>query len=87
MRADAGAVPVTQYNVREELVFAKAALDTSMAIAPRPELFDDPCGETNGRVVERMCERLRLRHLQACIRALGQGRRVRVDERLLRWGE
>src|SRR6185295_18432813 len=47
----------------EQHVLGESALDVAPAIAPRPELLDDPGGQTHRRVAEPVGQRLRLRAL------------------------
>src|SRR5437762_2176006 len=46
-RRDCAGDPV-DHDVREEVLFRKAALDVAVAVAPGAPLLDDPGGETGG---------------------------------------
>src|SRR5438094_149985 len=50
-RADRPGEPV-EHDVGEDLVLREAPLDVAVAVAPRPELLDDPRGQPGGRIGE-----------------------------------
>ena len=71
----------------EQLVLGEAALDVAVAVAPRPELLDDPRGEAGGRVLERVAERLRLGALDLLVAGALLRWRSSVAERRAALGE
>ena len=58
-------------HVREDLVLREAPLDVPVAVAPRPELLDDPRREPGGRVGEAEGRGLGLRAVHGGVGALG----------------
>ena len=86
IRIDEPIVPVSQYSgdERQDLVPGVAALDVAAAVAPRPQLLDDPRGEPGGRVGEPDGGGLRLRAVDGTVGTLGRepGRGL-VEERAL----
>src|SRR5206468_6901734 len=51
-----GAGGPVQHHRRQQFVPGKALLDFSTAVAPTPELLDDPGSQADGRVGESVCE-------------------------------
>ena len=69
MRADEAAVCVTQYSVMlvSSSSFVNTRLRIAVAVAPGPELLDDPGRQPDRRIVQRHAEGLRLRALDLLI--------------------
>jgi hypothetical protein len=68
-RVDRARDPVER-DVGQELVLGKPALDVAAAVAPRPELLDDPGREPGRRVRETEGQRLGLRALDPLVAGL-----------------
>src|SRR5918998_290122 len=62
-RPDRARRPVHHHR-RNQVVFGESALRIAVAVAPPGELLDDPSGETDGRVGQRVSRSLRARPLQ-----------------------
>src|SRR5262245_16500649 len=62
-----GAGGPVQHHSRQQFVLGKALLDVSTAVAPTPELLDNPGSQADGRVGESVCERLRFGSLNPLV--------------------
>src|SRR5438445_7216440 len=62
-----GAGGPVQHHRRQQFVLGKALLEFSTAVAPTPELLDDPGSQADGRVGESVCERLRFGSLKPLV--------------------
>ena len=69
-------------DVGEQFVFCEDTFDFAFAVAPGAELFDDPSGESDGRIVQRIGETLWLGGLNAEIATFRvKPVRIRREER------
>ena len=57
-------------DVRQQLVLRELALDVAVAVAPGPELLDDPRGQPRRRVVQAVAQGLRLGPLDVAVAPL-----------------
>src|SRR5215831_6458439 len=65
-----GAGGPVQHHGRQQFVLGEAPLDFSAAVAPAPELLDDPGRQADGRVGESVGERLRFGSLNPLVAGL-----------------
>src|ERR671917_1728920 len=62
-RPDRARRPIHHHR-RNQVLFGESALRIAVAVAPPGELLDDPSGETDGRVGQRVSRSLRARVLE-----------------------
>src|SRR5262245_49524389 len=62
-----GAGGPVQHHRRQQLVLGETSLDVFTAVAPTPELLDDPGSQADRRIGESVCERLRFGSLNPLV--------------------
>src|ERR1700683_1614281 len=55
------------HHIGQQLIFGKTLFDLAMTIAPGAKLLDDPRAQSRRRIIESVCERLRLGSLDPLI--------------------